>query len=148
MTRPETYRHIHRVILADQRSNLTTFMDEWTTALEKDSEAFPWMVKIDGPVRVLAEAYSQELERLTRGKAGSREWTEILEHAKLLRAATFDRLQKVQPLLNTSLPISGPDPKGIADKTYEFLVDAAYQFGSSLGKLRKDFPANVQIVAG
>ena len=106
------------------------------------------MVKIDGSMRVLAEAYSQELERLIKGQAGSREWTEILEHAKLLRAATFAHLQKVQPQLQTSLAISGPGPKGIADKTYEFLVNAAYQFGSSLGELRKDFPAIVRIVAG
>jgi len=57
----------------------------------------------------------------------------------------------VQPQLQasqTSLPISGPGPKTIADKTYAFLVGAAYQFGSSLGELRKHFPADVRIVAG
>jgi hypothetical protein len=142
MTRPNT-KHIVRAILADQRSNVTTFMDEWTT----NSRASTWMTEIDGSVRVLTDAYSEELERLIKGEAGSPEWMEILEQANLLRAATFDHLIKVQPQLQTSLPISGRGPQGIADKTYEFLVNAAWQFGSSLGELRKSFPPEIQIVA-
>jgi hypothetical protein len=58
-------------------------------------------------------------------------------------------IARMQERLKTelsSLPLS--DPKTIADRTYEFLVDAAYQFGSSLGELRRSLPANVQIVAG
>jgi len=147
MTRPDIYRHLVQAILSDQLSDATAFIKEWRTALENN----PWMVKIDGLVRVVAQAYAEELQRLIKGEAGSKEWTQILEQVNLLRAATFDQFLKLQPQLKssqTSLPISGPGPKSIADKTYQFLVDAAYQFGSSLGELRKDFPADVQIVAG
>lgn len=137
-----SYKQTARAMLADRRSDLATFTDEWITAAKKAG-----LIKIDHQIRVLADAYSQELERLIRDAPGSREWTEVLEVCTLLRAATFDDLLKLQPQLHTSLPISGPDPKSIADKTYEFLVDAGFQFGSSLGELRKSFPANVQIVA-
>lgn len=145
MTRPDT-KHIVRAILADQRSEIANFMDEWGTTLEKDADS--WMVKIDSSIRLLADAFVRELERVINGEAGSQEWMEIIENVNLLRAAIFDHLLRVQPQLHTCLPISGPGPHGIADKTYEFMVNAAWQFGSSLGELRKSFPPNVRIVAG
>ncbi len=138
-----SYKKTARAMLADRRSDLATFTDEWITAAKKAG-----LIKIDHQIRVLADAYSQELERLIRDAPGSREWTEVLEVCTLLRAATFDDLLKLQPRLKTSLPISGPESHSrIADKTYAFLVDAGFQFGSSLGELRKSFPANVQIGA-
>jgi len=146
MTRPTTTEHIIRAMLRDQRSNIANFIDDWKTTLETHPES--WMVKIDGSIRLLAVAFAQELERLIEGEAESQEWMETLEHINLLRAALYEHLLRVQPQLHTCLPISGPGPHGIADKTFAFLVDAAWQFGSSLGQLRKNFPPRVQIVAG
>ena len=146
MTRPTTTEYIARRMLRDQRSNIANFIDDWRTTLETHPE--PWMVKIDGSIRLLAVAFAQELERLIEGEAESQEWMETLEHINLLRAALYEHLLRVQPQLRTCLPISGPGPHGIAEKTYGFLIDAAWQFGSSLGQLRKNFPPNVQIVAG
>ena len=146
MTRPTTTQHIIRAMLRDQRSDTANFMDDWRTTLETHPES--WMVKIDSSLRLLAVAFAQELQRLIEGEAESQEWMETLEHINLLRAALYDHLLRVQPQLHTCLPISGPGPHGIADETCAFLVAAAWQFGSSLGQLRKNFPPRVQIVAG
>jgi len=134
-----------QAILASQRDDLANFTQSWEQAVK--SEPKRWIRKIDPSLRLVLQAYSQELERLIGRKGASVEWINILEQVRLLRAATSDLLLRVQPQLRTGLPISGTGPKSLADKTYTFLVDAAYLFDSSLGGLRKRHQPDDQIVA-
>ena len=137
MTRPDT-KQIIEAIRTHQLNDISSFLKEWNLAKAS------WVNKLDASMHVLIDAYSEDLERLLRGEPTSREWAEMIECAQLLRVTTLDCFLRLKTGM-TNLPLS--EPQNLADRTYGFLMDAAYLFASSLGVLRKRFPAKSQILS-